>query len=210
MKGAWHYRTTAKPRSWITSKGLPAPMTDYHPKELFFLAPNIAIQELDKTPTIASFHATKTAFIMVFVMWTCAGPGQSPRFIIDDDSYLDQIVRAGQKLLQEHKLFSLDALRAQVHTKGYSFKLLPPVHEKLEPSELCDRLRESTLAIGTFYKCPDCGGWHFSSSSGFVVDDGGIVSTCCHVVTEEDLSFAFNQRSKIKNQKFPNGTPGAS
>jgi len=35
-------------------------------------------------------------------------------------------------------------------------------------------------------RCPDCGGWHFSGSTGFVVSEAGIVCTCCHVILEED------------------------
>jgi hypothetical protein len=126
------------------------------------------------------------SFIIVLVAWTIALPGQTSRFIIDDDSFSDQVVRGGKKLLLEHKLLSLDSLRAQVRAKGFPLKLLPAAHEKLDPPELCERLRESTLAVGTLYKCPDCGGWHFSSSSGFVAGEGGVVCTCCHVIMEED------------------------
>jgi serine protease Do len=51
---------------------------------------------------------------------------------------------------------------------------------------LCDHLRQSTLAVGSYYKCPDCGEWHFNSSAGFVVGEGGVICTCCHVVRAED------------------------
>ena len=40
--------------------------------------------------------------------------------------------------------------------------------------------------MGSYYKCPDCGEWHFNSSAGFVVGEGGIICTCCHVVQAED------------------------
>ena len=68
---------------------------------------------------------------------------------------------------------------------------LPPqahsrAREKLAAPDLCDRLRQSTLAVGSYYKCPDCGEWHFNGSAGFVVGEGGIICTCCHVVTAED------------------------
>ncbi len=118
--------------------------------------------------------------------WAPFLKGQSSRFVIDDDAYSERVTRAGQKLLSEHKLLSLDSLRRQVHTKGYLLQLLPVSREKLDPPDLCNRLRESTLAVGTLYKCPECGGWHFSSSAGFVVSEGGIVCTCCHVIMEED------------------------
>lgn len=124
--------------------------------------------------------------LVLAATWTTALWAQSSRFIIDDDAYSDHVVRAAQKLLRQHKLLSLDSLRTQVHTEGFPIRWLPVSQEKLEPPELCDRLRESTLAVGSFYKCPDCGGWHFSGSTGFVVSEGGIVCTCCHVILEED------------------------
>jgi S1-C subfamily serine protease len=40
--------------------------------------------------------------------------------------------------------------------------------------------------VGTYYKCPDCPDWHFSSSVGFAVGAEGVVCTCCHVVTAQD------------------------
>ena len=118
--------------------------------------------------------------------WTAALWAQSSRFIIDDDAYSDRVVRAAQRLLREHKLLSLGALQTEVRTEGFPLRLPPLSREKLEPPELCDRLRESTLAVGTFYKCPDCGGWHFSASTGFVVGENGIICTCCHVILGED------------------------
>jgi S1-C subfamily serine protease len=111
---------------------------------------------------------------------------QSPRFVIDDDEYADNVVRSSKKLLEGHKLVATEALRREVRLKGCAVKLAPCAHQKLSPPELYERLRESTLAVGSFYKCPDCGGWHFNASAGFVVGEGGIVSTCCHVVLPED------------------------
>lgn len=120
------------------------------------------------------------------MLWTAALGAQSTRFIIDDDDYSDRVVNAAQRLLREHKLLSLRTVRNQVRTEGFPLRLLPLSREKLEPPDLCDRLRESTLAVGTFYKCPDCGGWHFSASTGFVLGEAGIICTCCHVILGED------------------------
>jgi S1-C subfamily serine protease len=69
---------------------------------------------------------------------------------------------------------------------GFAVKPMPFFHQKLAAPDLCDRLRQSTLAVGSFYKCPDCGEWHFNSSAGFVVGEGGVICTCCHVVQAED------------------------
>jgi hypothetical protein len=38
---------------------------------------------------------------------------QSGRFVVDDDSYTAQVVLAGEKLLRENKLVSLDSLRSR-------------------------------------------------------------------------------------------------
>jgi len=88
--------------------------------------------------------------------------------------------------LQDGKLKSLDSLRGQVRAEGFPIKPIPLARQKLDAPELCDRLRQSTLAVGSFYKCPDCGEWHFNSSAGFVVGEGGVICTCCRVVQAED------------------------
>ena len=125
-------------------------------------------------------------FIAVVFADGLALRAQSPRFVIDDDDYLDKVTTASAKLLRKHKLVSVDSLRAQVHTKGAPIKLPAMSQQKLSPPDLCDRLRQSTLAVGSYYKCPECGEWHFNSSAGFVVAEGGVVCTCCHVVLGEE------------------------
>ncbi len=110
----------------------------------------------------------------------------SSRFVIDDDEYVDKVTAASTKLLAEGKLMSLEALRAQSGSNHFVFQSPPPHHQKLPPPDLCDRLRDSTLAVGSFYKCPDCGEWHFNSSAGFALGAGGVICTCWHVVSAEE------------------------
>jgi len=124
--------------------------------------------------------------ILVGLIFLATAAAQSPRFVIDDDNYVDKIIAASAKLLEKGKLKSTEVLREEVSLKGFSLKSAKVSHEKLAPADLCERLRESTLAVGSYYKCPDCGDWHFNSSAGFVVGEGGIISTCCHVVVTED------------------------
>jgi hypothetical protein len=121
--------------------------------------------------------------VLGVLLWAAVALAQAPRFVIDDDEYADKVTAAGAKLAEAGKLLRVGSLRKQMHLKGLALKLAPAAHQKLEAPDLCDRLRESTLAVGTLYKCGDCGDWHFNSSTGFVVGDGGIVSTCCHVIT---------------------------
>lgn len=127
------------------------------------------------------------AVLVLSTILVTAGPlAAEPRFVIDDEQYVDKVAAAGARLLQEGKLISGDLLRQQVRDGSAHFQGLPLSRQKLTAPDLCDRLRHSTLAIGSFYKCPDCPEWHFNSSAGFVVGEGGIVATCCHVVTAED------------------------
>ncbi len=110
----------------------------------------------------------------------------STRFVVDDDSFLERITTECSKLLQKGKLKAADLLRDEMRTRGTAVKLASVANEKMSPPDLCDRLRESTLAIGSYYKCPDCNEWHFNSSAGFVVSSDGVVCTCCHVIMAED------------------------
>ena len=124
--------------------------------------------------------------ILTVILLTAGARAEAPRFVIDDEEYVEKVTEASAKLLQAGKLKSLDTLRAQIRNGSLPVKLASASHEKLAAPDLCDRLRQSTLAIGSYYKCPDCSEWHFNSSTGFVVGEGGVICTCCHVVQTED------------------------
>jgi S1-C subfamily serine protease len=130
-------------------------------------------------------HRFSVLVLSAFVI-TAGVVAETSRFVIDDEKYVDKVTEASARLLEDGKLKSLDTLRSQVHAACLPLKLIPVTHEKLAAPDLCDRLRRSTLAVGSYYKCPDCGEWHFNSSAGFVVGEGGIICTCCHVVQPED------------------------
>jgi serine protease Do len=129
---------------------------------------------------------TFAVLLLTAILFTAGARPEAPRFVIDDEEYVEKVTEASAKLLRAGKLKSLDSLRAQVRNGSLPLKLALESHEKLAPPDLCDRLRQSTLAVGSYYKCPDCGEWHFNSSAGFVVGEGGIICTCCHVVEAAD------------------------
>jgi serine protease Do len=129
---------------------------------------------------------TIAALILGACLLTVSALLAAPRFVVDDEEYLDKVIHTSAKLLSDGKLKSATALRQEVRNSGAPVKLLPLFHQKLPAPDLCERLRHSTLAVGSYYKCPDCSEWHFNSSTGFVVGEGGIVATCCHVVTAEE------------------------
>lgn len=112
---------------------------------------------------------------------------QTPRFVIDDDDYLDGVVRAAEKLRAQHRLLPLARFEAQVRRGGkFAVPPVPLSREKASPPDLYDRLLESTFAVGPFYKCPDCAAWHFMGGAGFAVTADGVLSTCCHVLSNDD------------------------
>lgn len=135
--------------------------------------------------------------------WTASAA--SPRYVIDDDAFVDKVTQASAKLLAAGKLTSLDMLRSESHAQCAPFALLPTARQKLAPPDLYDRLRESTLAVGTYYKCPDCEDWHFTSSAGFVVTEGGVVCTCWHVVAarDEGVKEAYLVAADAEGRTFP-------
>jgi serine protease Do len=128
-------------------------------------------------------------FVVLFltaILFPAGARAGTLRFVIDDEEYVEKVTEASAKLLQAGKLKSLDTLRGEVRNEGFAVKPAPVFHQKLSAPDLCDRLRQSTLAVGSCYKCPDCGEWHFNSSAGFVVGEDGVICTCCHVVRAED------------------------
>lgn len=122
---------------------------------------------------------------MVLLIAGSAGAGTA-RFVIDDEAYVERVTQAGSKLVRQHKLVSFATLSQQPRPSTVALNPLPPAQQKIAPPDLYERLRQSTLAVGSLYRCPDCDDWHFNASAGFVVSTDGVVSTCCHVVLAED------------------------
>jgi len=71
-------------------------------------------------------------FLGVLLLGTPA-LAQAPRFVIDDDEYVDKVVDASARLLRDGKLKPVEALRSQVQTKGFSARLAPQAHRQLAP-----------------------------------------------------------------------------
>jgi S1-C subfamily serine protease len=129
---------------------------------------------------------TFAVLFLTVILFAAGAPAGAPRFVIDDEEYVDKVTEASAKLLQAGQLKSLNTLRGEVRNQGFAVKPAPLSHQMLSAPDLCDHLRQSTLAVGSYYKCPDCGEWHFNSSTGFVVGEDGVICTCCHVVRTED------------------------
>jgi S1-C subfamily serine protease len=110
----------------------------------------------------------------------------APRFIVDDEDYLERISHESHKLLRAGQLKTVAEFKKSVTNHFITLKTTPLAAQKMSPPDLCDRLRQSTFTIGSYYHCPDCDGWHVNTGAGFVIDSHGLISTCCHVVLDQD------------------------
>lgn len=128
----------------------------------------------------------------------------APRFVVDDDVFTKAATDAAERLHKEGKLVSLETLLAQPPSK-VPLKYPAPVSGPVTPTELYDRLRAGTVAIGELYHCHDCGNWHINLATGFTVAEGGIVSTCSHVLDydEDEMKDAFAIAVDSEAHVFP-------
>src|ERR1017187_9659986 len=93
---------------------------------------------------------TFIVLVLGIFLFTASALAEPPRFVVDDEEYVDKVTDASARLLKDGKLKSLDSLRGQVHVAGFPIKPLALSRQKLAPPDLCDRLRQSTLAIGSY------------------------------------------------------------
>ena len=107
------------------------------------------------------------------------------RFVVDDDAFIEKATAAAKALHKDGKLVSFKKLRSQFDRTGCKLQPPQPRTEKLQPREIHQLVRRSTVVAASFYKCSKCKDWHFDSASGFVAADA-VVSTSAHVVNFED------------------------
>ena len=121
--------------------------------------------------------------ILVFALFSpLLAHAESPRFVVDDEAFLDQVCNAAFKLKQAGKLVPLETLQCQLNRQFTTAHAAPEAKQKFPPPDLYERLLQSTLAIGDFYQCDACTNWHFNAATGFVIASNGIVSTSFHVI----------------------------
>ena len=109
----------------------------------------------------------------------------SDRFVVDDDAFIGKATAAATALHKAAKLVNFTKLREQLSRAHCELQRPEPRKEKLQPPEIFQLIKDSTVAVATFYQCTRCKNWHFDSAAGFVAADG-VVSTSEHVVDFED------------------------
>ena len=114
-----------------------------------------------------------------------AAAAAADRFVVDDDAFVEKAIGAAKALHDAGKLVSFEKLRAHLDRATCELQMPAPRTEKITPREIYRLMRNSTVAVASFYKCAKCNDWHFDSASGFAAADG-VVSTSLHVVDFED------------------------
>ncbi len=117
----------------------------------------------------------------------------SGRFVMDNEAFERAATEKANALRESGRLLSFEKLHAQQPSRE-KFVFQPPVSATVPPADLYDRLRKGMVAVGSLYHDEEKAEWVLSLSSGFVVAQGGVVSTCSHVMElsmeQEGDSFA--------------------
>lgn len=124
---------------------------------------------------------------------------------VDDEALEVRITAACAAAREAGTLVAAKALAAQLVTATTCEMPSVPVRQQaLAPTELFAAVRPSTRIVGHYYKCKECGEWHFSGASGFCIDDHGGVATCAHVIAPDDsMGEAFLVVADLRGNVWP-------
>ena len=124
------------------------------------------------------------AFLLALALFTAAplARAEAPRFVVDDEAFLDQVCAAAFKLKDAGQLVPLETLQCQLNRQFTAVRSAPEAEQKFFPPDLYERLLQSTLAVGDFYQCDACTNWHFNAATAFVVASNGVICTSFHVI----------------------------
>jgi S1-C subfamily serine protease len=117
---------------------------------------------------------------------SATGPSPSsgdPRFIVDDEAYEKNASKEVDHLAKEEKLVGYVDLAKKTQKTRPETSLCSIATSQLSPTELADKLRRSTVAMGLRYQEPRSKKWRFMiGATGFAVAPE-ILSTSLHVMT---------------------------
>jgi hypothetical protein len=141
------------------------------------------------------------AMVAIFAPAIClgqaAGVAIEPRSVQLDDPEMQVKVAA---LKDAGRLMRLEDVRKAMITPSPSPVTLPSRHSQpLEPREIANKLKSSTLRVGWLYLCMRCDKWHVNSAGGYLINADGVGATCHHILAQgqgtmrEGYLFAMDQ-----------------
>ncbi len=114
-----------------------------------------------------------------------AQPAAAPE-PVSDDAIQQSLLREINALADAGKTRKAADLMAEKREGLPEVKLAEPSKEELDGAKLYRQLKESTVIVGSRYKCKKCTHWHVNAASGFVISSDGVVVTNHHVVASPD------------------------
>jgi len=105
------------------------------------------------------------------------------RFIVDDEAFEKDSGKQVEQLVKEEKLTDYSTLAKRVPAERTAIPLPSPATNQFPPTELAERLRHSTVAIGLRYQEPHSGKWRYMIGATAFAVASEILSTSLHVMT---------------------------
>lgn len=110
-------------------------------------------------------------------------PPQDTRFIVDDEAYEKTAHQAAEQLAKEGKLVAYTEIAKKAPAGHPGIAVSQPATRSLQPTELADTLRRSTVALGIRYQDPKSRKWRFMIGATAFAVAPGLFSTSLHVMT---------------------------
>ncbi len=103
----------------------------------------------------------------------------------NQDAFLMKFEKQADSIFQTKNFLSIDDAQKQLkQVEGKVIKIngTKPNKKVLTTQEVYKRLKLSTVAFGISYDCGQCDAKHVGSSSGYVIDESGLIVTNHHVI----------------------------
>lgn len=127
--------------------------------------------------------------LLLFVISSTTSQAQSKYLnrgvFFEQNKFMTEFEKEAVEIYESKNFITVEDAQKQlkeVEGKRVKIKRVKPNNKVISPNQIYDKLTQSVVAFGISYDCGQCEAMHVGPTSGYVIDESGLIATNHHVI----------------------------